>query len=875
MAPRIALSVLAALWLSAGLATPASAQPDAAGSTQIDEPNGFAPACAAPCFSVEKSFEVFLDGNPSAPGVCAVGENTYVYTLEHLGGTGPFVPALTKFEVDVENVGVNVTGAGFIPGPVDPSGVLIDAVADVVTWDFVAPPIASGQTSSQLFLCSPLPPGTVTDTAVSVDGQANLDAPGTCVGPVQPACDLEIDKKCCLPQPSLPDLGQCDEGLRSVLFEYTGDKCWKSNNDQGKAFRCFGRRSPGSPVDIDVIKDGGIISVTPDTGVAVGDTVEFTSSTGSLNDWTKIFIDGPYHRYQFLKLDTSCERAFACGDKFGALEVVGFEDETGEVVDCNAPPPPPSCQVPGSPDGTPCDAKLVDLVLEYVGQDCQDPLGNPQGGLAKCEGDSTGAVDVSVLNGGFPAFKTLIQPQSGINDGDRIRVSSRFKGSLVPWQKLIVTDHTGVLQTVKFGVDCSKPIELGDEFGPFRVVEFTEKTGDVVAFPKDLAQDACEIPLSPPRPHCTSDLQELTLVYIGDALGAGCTVNNAQSGFASCSGVDDPGDSVDVVLGSGFEGDPLLGLEFGDMVSITADGGGDLPSWLSLDATGPNGLQSIQLKTSCHKPLSLGDRFGSWVVFAMDREDDGAISLGGEILYQYDVTNPNPSTVDNVKITDDQLGDIVTGESLAAGETKRFTAPATLFATTTNVATVMGDIGGASCNVGSDSVTVDVLVPPLGAFSCACAQSLAEVTLIWDGTETVDVVAYDGDPTHPVLAVLDDVAPGDEVTVSGFTRDWSTWEIFDSTGAVKLGESVFHLTCRDRAMNGVEDCGKNVGDGKYDDPAKINSWLVEGLVDDDETLICSPEVDVPTNGECGMGPELALLLPALLWWQRRRMRRKA
>ncbi len=57
------------------------------------------------------------------------------------------------------------------------------------------------------------------------------------------------------------------------------------------------------------------------------------------------------------------------------------------------------------------------------------------------------------------------------------------------------------------------------------------------------------------------------------------------------------------------------------------------------------------------------------------------------------------------------------------------------------------------------------------------------------------------------------------------------WEIFDSTGTTKLGESKFHVTCGDRAMNGVEDCGKRVGDGKYDDPSFLNDWLFEGMVD--------------------------------------------
>lgn len=178
MRPRLFFMLFALMWLPLG----AAAQPDASGSTDFNEPNGFPPICDAPCYTVQKSFEVYLDGNAGAPGVCAAGQNTYVYTLEHLGGSSAFVPAITSFEVGVE--ADDVASAGFIPSAnVDPSSTTVDATNDVVTWGFTAPTLANGTTSSQLFICSTLLPGTVTDTMASVDGQASLDASATCVGP--------------------------------------------------------------------------------------------------------------------------------------------------------------------------------------------------------------------------------------------------------------------------------------------------------------------------------------------------------------------------------------------------------------------------------------------------------------------------------------------------------------------------------------------------------------------------------------------------------------------------------------------------------------------------------------------------------------------
>jgi len=695
------------------------------------------------------------------------------------------------------------------------------------------------------------------------------------VNPIE--CELEIDKTCCVTQPVLPDLGACEGDMVSMTLEYTGDSCHASTNDQGHAFRCLGRRRVGEPADIDVLWDAGEISATPDTGVMKGDQVVFTSSDGTLNRRTKIKVSGPWWRRQYLKIDTSCDRAFQCGDQFGAFEVVGFESTAGGVVDCSAPPPPPECASSGDPVGTPCDAKLIDMVLEYNGQDCQDPLGNPQNGEASCDGDATGASDVSLIYTGKFGWRQTVSPSSGINDGDRIRVTATFRNGLFPNQSFKIVDSGGVRQTVDFHISCSQPLALGDEFGSLELVEFTTKNGTQAALgdPGAGPADACEVPLAPPGPHCTSDLQELTLVYIGDFLGEGCTVSNSQGGFGTCSGVADPGDPVSVSVGGyGLEVSPTDTIEFGDLVTVNSgSGSGDLPAFVTLDVTGDGGSQSLQIKTSCHKPLSLGDRFGSFVVFGMDREDEGPITLGGNVQYQYTVTNPNADPVDGVEVVDDQLGVVASGESLAAGEVRTFVQPATLFGTTTNVATVTGEVMGAVCAPGTDQVTVGVSAPPPGAFFCS--GPISELTMVWNGAQTVLVKAWDGDPGSSVLVnQFEDVAPGDAITASGFSgQDTPIWQIFDQTGTTLLGYSAFDLWCGDKSMNGIEDCGKNNGNLKANHPSYNNDWLFEGMVDSDETLACTPGL-VPNPPACGFGPELLLVLPGLLVVHRRRLRRE-
>jgi hypothetical protein len=884
-----------AILVSLLVAATAWADPDISGTRIISEPNGFPGVCDAPCYQVEKAYEVYLDGNPTAPGVCAAGENTFVYTLTHIGGN-PLLPPnppitlpVTGYEVEVNDSATNVSSAGFIPGPgVDPSSTTINTVENVVTWAFVAPPIQVGQSSDPLFICSPLPPGGVDESVVGVNGPISLDAPSFCVGPVPgPACDLEIDKTCCIPQPALPDLDICDGQVERMVLEYTGEDCSASTNEQGKTARCSGDPLIGSPADITVTKNANVISATPDTGIGIGDTVEFTSSSveGVLKANTNFEVSGPLGD-QTLRIHTSCSRALRCDDQFGAFKLVELETTLGGVVDCSQTQPNDvACTAPGDDEGTLCDAKVVDMVLEYQGQACQNPLPNPQSGQAYCDGDATGGTDVGIIYTGKKANQTQVSPASNVNDGDLVRVTSTLNGGLFPNVEFLITDAGGVLQELGFHTSCSQPLALGDEFGSFKLVEFTTAAGTTVALGDGSAQttfDQCVVPLAPPKPHCTSELDELTLVYIGDLLGEGCSVSNLQGGGASCSGVDDPGDPVSVTVNTaGVDADPSVGVGFGSTVSLTANDSGTLPSSLSLDVTGAGGSQSLALVSDCTESLSLGDRFGSFVVFGMDRIGEGAISLGGEVEYQYTVTNPNASQADNVTVTDSELGEIVSGESIPAGGMKTFVTTATLFSTTANQAVVMGDVGGAACSAGNDSVTVDVLLPPPGAFFCADAQPFDELTLIWDGNDSVHVKAWKGEPGSTILKDTyflnpgGTVDPGEEFRVPNIAGapDDIVYEIFDATGAVKLGESKFHLSCSDPDMNGIEDCGKREGDSKQNDPGLVNDWLLQGMTGLNGQLDCTPTEPPPTD-DCGLGPELMFLLPGLMWLHRRRLRRR-
>ena len=98
------------------------------------------------------------------------------------------------------------------------------------------------------------------------------------------------------------------------------------------------------------------------------------------------------------------------------------------------------------------------------------------------------------------------------------------------------------------------------------------------------------------------------------------------------------------------------------------------------------------------------------------------------------------------------------------------------------------------------------------------------MTLIWNGTQTVDVL------TEADQRIFN-IQPGDTVTITP-TNEGSndfTFTIFVAGTTTVLGVSELHVSCSDDDMDGPEDCGNAVGNGKRNNPELINDWILEGL----------------------------------------------
>jgi hypothetical protein len=544
----------------------------------------------------------------------------------------------------------------------------------------------------------------------SFEGGAKLD-----IGAEPSECELVIDKTCCIPPP-IPAIAGCQGHVIEAVFEYTGETCLASNNPQEGKHTCSGDLEFNQPVSINLTKDASEIILSQSSGIVIGSQISFSGSGGKLKASTEFDVSNGEN--QSLAIHTSCSKVLNVCDQFGSMKLVLLTTSEGGTSICDDAPPnqtSSACELPSDEIGTLCESRPVEVVFEYTGEDCKDPLANDQNGRAECSGDPAGASDVSVLyTGKDPGDFTLSQI------GNEIRLTATGRSELHADSHFLILDSNGsTLQSLTIHTSCSKRLALGDEFGALRLVEFTSKTGEVVGLPDP----------------------------------------NAQIFFDACEVIE-----------------------------------------------------------------------------------------GGLVEYQYELSNSGASSVSNISVFDDVLGAIPSSPVLGPGQMETLYQTVALQQTTTNKVTAVGTVNGQQCTA-DDEVTVDVVAPPSGPFTCS--KPIDELTMIWNGSVIVDVEAFKGRVGGESLGTVSDVAPGDEVTISGYAGSPNDvfWEIFTARTNEKLGESSFHLSCSDRDMNGPEDCGKAQGDGKSknsmkktkkkskkkkgptSDEALLNDWILEGMVD--------------------------------------------
>ncbi|MCS5637032.1 MAG: DUF11 domain-containing protein [Myxococcota bacterium] len=514
--PHSSFTVLAAAAIGLLASTAAWSGPDYAASSEITEPNGFPGVCNQPCYVAGIETEVWLPSNPDNPAPSA-GNQTYVYKVTHTGGEGPLVPALVNFELAVDLT--EVASAGYIatsPG-IEPSGVQLFNGA--VTWEFTTTPISDGEASKLLYVHSPLMPGAVENNSASVAGQAALDAPGSCLGPLDPPgpqCSLSVEKEGCVVQaPDVPGDG-CEGKVTSFTFQYTGLGCDASSHLQNpRKVRCIGGAASEEPVNILVSSkkrkrwswDSGWWGkkrhrktvFASETGVLIGDSIVVDAANGGkhkIGSKTYVSISSGSGSHDVIELDkfhTSCSQPFGPGMVFGSVQITSVTSTQGGTVSL---PDPEEDECSTSIDLIPpphCLGKIKNLELRYTGGDCSQSL-NTQAttktGCVDATAPSASPVRVILSDGKLPPPNSSVYlDQNMVSGGDILTVdaslipSCSYSGTLKSvtgyWVKDAVTDE--LIQDGFFHTSCSQPLNLGDQFGALQVFGLDSTNGGTVA----------------------------------------------------------------------------------------------------------------------------------------------------------------------------------------------------------------------------------------------------------------------------------------------------------------------------------------------------------------------------------------------------------
>jgi hypothetical protein len=114
--------------------------------------------------------------------------------------------------------------------------------------------------------------------------------------------------------------------------------------------------------------------------------------------------------------------------------------------------------------------------------------------------------------------------------------------------------------------------------------------------------------------------------------------------------------------------------------------------------------------------------------------------------------------------------------------------------------------------------------------SCQEIKDITSLQLVWNGPDGVDIESETGQ-------VIYGIDNGDSILLDTPRElTGNDVEVFLS-GAVS-GLSQFHISCSDLDMDGSEDCGTMLGDGKSNDSSFVNDWLLDGMQGEQGEFVC-------------------------------------
>jgi hypothetical protein len=499
-------------------------------------------------------------------------------------------------------------------------------------------------------------------------------------------------------------------------------------------------------------------------------------------------------------------------------QLEGLAGDNGVTLDCNSADqgqarkfcktergPNPTCATSGKPRS---------LTFQYTGGTCQSS-NNPQNGKFVCGGTINGSLAATLKSmDGYSVTPASVQPgqEFTVTSSADMKADSAFE---------LTTN--GNKQTLKIHTSCSQTLAGGNVFGGLTLKAINGERRD----PKVTYRYAL-------KNTGTSTLEGLTL--IDDRLGpigsmalfasgaekvyereatleqlgpqtnkatATATLRSPSGSATSCVALDaaivDVGDVPPPVCE--ITGAPTLKIKDKIVEWELRDTGGDAVTIDSIAIDWPSAMKKLKRVKLGKKMIFEGDRAptqtvlgdGDWKGKAKDR----TLKAGKRAKLKLEFEDGDTSVT--------QAGFKIT-VNFTSGCSVTFTP---------------GGGGG-------------------GGFECQ--RPVDALTMIWDGAEPVNVIAWKGAKGSTLLGAFNGVTKGNPVTVTGYTGAPNDviWEVFRASDNQSLGLSTFHISCSDRTMNSSDDCGSRQGNGKNDTAGYINDWLFEGMVSQGGALDCTP-----------------------------------
>lgn len=115
----------------------------------------------------------------------------------------------------------------------------------------------------------------------------------------------------------------------SLTFEYTGESCLATSNDQNGKFKCSDDPFEAQSIEMILKKDVKYMKISPEgQSINMGDLVTISSKDNQkLKDELKLEIRQGDRELQTLEIDTSCKQLLGEGDQFGSLILREFIPE--------------------------------------------------------------------------------------------------------------------------------------------------------------------------------------------------------------------------------------------------------------------------------------------------------------------------------------------------------------------------------------------------------------------------------------------------------------------------------------------------------------------------------------------------------------------